>query len=341
VLAFFLGRLYLDFRAEQPLVAAIRQQGGTPVLAPLANPADERLFKKVFSPSLPLHECGWLTRAFAGLSRRVIGVEYTNTHLTSKDLEVLAKMRWLTTITFAGSRLDDDSLVSLGKAPRLDGVDFSNMPVSRGTLASIGRMQRLLFLSFRDVDLDPADLVSLRQLSALHSLSIFHSRTFNDIAFEHIGQIRTLYMLRCSEVDITDEGLRHLSGLTKLAWLDIESSEITGSGLIYLKALPVLRDLSLARCAVTDDALACLKDFPNLTGVDLQGETITDAAAPHLAAIPGLARVSVVNTRMSVECRRWLRNVRKDATFYDSDGDAMFWVDAASQPAATLPSSAE
>lgn len=286
------GNLYWHWRAEQPIIAAIRQQGGIARVDPLANPSHRWLFSSLLATRLPWHESSGIAEVILGLSPRVFDVEYTSTSLTSADLGVLPALPWLKSVCFVGTRLSDSALGPLSRAERLERLFFARMSLSKEDIACIGRIRGLQLIRLREVNLlDGADLADLRELPALSELSLYGD-PIDDGVLQQIGQISTLRRLYIASPHITDEGLRHLAGLAALDTLTIESAQITGSGLHYLKGLPVLRRLTLFGCPVVDDGLESLKDWPSLEELRLNGTRITDAAAKHLAAVRTLTSVS-------------------------------------------------
>lgn len=116
-------------------------------------------------------------------------------------------------------------------------------------------------------------------------------------AYEALGRIRTLTVLKLGKTGATDDDLKPLASLAQLADLDLRRNEITAKGLLHLANLRDIQrfgwspDPKAEKGGFTEIA----KLFPNLSALGLsRSNGARDGHYEGIISLPALRKVSIV-----------------------------------------------
>jgi len=196
---------------------------------------------------------------------QVVAVEASEGQLRDADLEHLARLPALETLSICGGKVTSAGLAHL---------------------KDLGSLQRL-YLS--RVSLTDEGLKHLSGLTGLVSLSL-ENTGITGKGLKHLGNLKNLEVLNLAENPIDDEALAHLKRLRRLDTITLRNTRVSGDGLVHLKPLKRLRVLNLNGCAIADESLDYLGGLKELRMLYLRGSNATDDAVARLKnQIPGLA----------------------------------------------------
>ncbi len=284
------GWYYRGWRAEQPLIAQIRKEGGK-VNTTFAGPR-------------------WVTRL---LNRRVQFV-----------------LDRVYQVEIVDANLDDAALQRLRALPELGSVMLLRSTICRDGLRLLKAIRQMRNLSLLDCPLDGIGLQHLKDIPGLRMFYLMASpgstapkpdyrfladlkqvedtwitTPLDDTDLQYVGQMTALRQLRfapepaLSRQPISDAGLAQLAGLTQLRQLNLAFIPVTGPGLTALQSMSSLESLSLPYTHLTDEGLVHIKGLKNLQSLSLSGTNITDAGLPNLAGLARLRTLTLYKTAVS------------------------------------------
>lgn len=313
--AVWIGMLAKHARDQRDAIRRIAQLGGTVVydhessraLALSAKPIPQRE-----PPGWP-----WLRTLLGGeYFETVVGVRIIDPFVDDHDLELLSKLRGLTSLTLASDRITDAGLQHLRRLHPL-----REFTLTHSRVTNVG-------------------LQFLTGCPELQSLEIANNRRIDDRALEHIKPLTALTELNLSGTAISLGGVSELTALTDLAILKLNHTAVDDHAISRLARLNRLTTLDLTGCQVTGPGLVALRDaLPkckvvgdiwNLAGLkslrfrnngviwptlvesqidsiaslrlkllDLAGSAVTDADLPPLYALDGIQAIDLRRTLVS------------------------------------------
>lgn len=197
--------------------------------------------------------------------KHLVGVSLRNTGITNPGISGLLPLKnQLQVLDLYGTRIDDNSLKTIGALIELRELDLGVTRVSS------------------------PGLVALKPLKKLRVLEL-SGRRINDSATTAIASLPSLVQLSLPGTRVTDNGMAALASLSRLKALGLSGTRIEGHSLDKLAALPDLACLDLADTDVTGDSIARLTAFRQLKALNLENcPLIVDASTVHLARLTSL-----------------------------------------------------
>ena len=119
---------------------------------------------------------------------------------------------------------------------------WDNKYITPEAMKSIKKLRRLHTLYLDGVLNSEEGIAHLKELPQLRELLIGDFRdesTITNAALRHVGEMKSLQLLRIHSASVTDEGLIHLEGLSQLKELSLDNTKATPDGVQQLqRALP-------------------------------------------------------------------------------------------------------
>jgi Leucine-rich repeat (LRR) protein len=160
-------------------------------------------------------------------------------------------------------KMDDATLVAVGRLSRLERLDIATSSVTDFGLANLEALKRLRYLDLAATQVSDAGLMHLKGLASL---------TFLDLNATQVG----------------DVGLLNLKGLTRLETLCLRHTIVSDAGLVHVTGMDHLKLLDLSDTMVGDAGMAHLSGLTSLQLLCLGDTRVSDAGLPHLTALPKL-----------------------------------------------------
>jgi Leucine-rich repeat (LRR) protein len=197
--------------------------------------------------------------------KHLVGISLRNTRITNSALSSLLSLKnQLQVLDLYGTRIDDNSLKTVGALTELRELDLGVTRVTSPGLTA---------------------LTSLKKLRVLE----LSGRRINDSATIAIGQLPSLVQLSLPGTRVTDKGLSALTTLSHLKALGLAGTRIEGGTLDKLAVLPDLVCLDLADTDITGDSVGKLSAFRMLKALNLENcPLVVDASTTHLARLTSL-----------------------------------------------------
>jgi hypothetical protein len=234
-----------------------------------------------------------------------------------KDLKVLAGKGRLSadakSFHAADSRSQFEPLVpgDMAVISNIGPLEFLALkgPITDEMFQEMKPMPNLGLLQVLDSHITDEGLEHLVHFPKLKSFSMFPTRLTGRglVHLRHTPQLERLEI----RTSLGDEVLEHLAPLTELNELII-NAPITDAGLERLPLLPKLRSLWLNDPSVTGPGIAHLTKQPELVALSLGSSTVDDRAIDAVANLPQLKSVYLRLTRISVEGKARLKELRPD-----------------------------
>ena len=169
---------------------------------------------------------------------KVLGVKAQLSPLvTNETLQHLTRLPNLESVSFLGcSKLNDSSLVELGKLHALRELSLVDMPISDKGLAELKALKQLQALTLTRNRLNGSGLGSLAGLQHLTSLALDFNR-LNPSAFPQLAELKSLQNLSLNGVSVGLADLRPLAQLPRLKVLSLGSTGLSNQSLSELRAV--------------------------------------------------------------------------------------------------------
>lgn len=166
-------------------------------------------------------------------------------------------------------------------------------------LAAVARFSTVeeLWLTNFVTKIDDEDLIALRDLGALHMLSLY-SANIGDAGLAHVAGLPLTY-LNVSGSRVGDAGLAHLATMTTLRDLDLTSTAVTDAAGAHLAVLKRLERLTLRSTAIGDRTLKHLATLGQLRALELSRTKVTDAGLAHLATLTRLEELHLDRAKIT------------------------------------------
>jgi hypothetical protein len=166
-------------------------------------------------------------------------------------------------------------------------------------------------LSPHDAAIDIGVIDLLNEVKQLHL-----SDPITDDDLTRLPKLPELEYLSLSMLEpISDRGLSCLDRMPNLKLLQVSAGNLTAKGFAHIGSRHKLAGVIMAHCEFSEDALVHLADLPGLTNIILQDCPISDAAVPYLARLHGLKRLNIVNTNITSEGAKKLRDALPKCRF--------------------------
>ncbi|MBS2008943.1 MAG: serine/threonine protein kinase [Cyanobacteria bacterium SZAS TMP-1] len=150
-------------------------------------------------------------------------------------LQHLARQKWLTTLDFGESDIDNNAVLELDKLPHLIGISFRRSPVTGSGLARLKILKQLNFIEFCDCS-DATGLINaLARGSNVKQMFLSGSRLTNK-DFKTLSKITGLQALQINKQAVTAADLAALAPLKTLKTLYMDSCNVS-----FKEAMPSLR----------------------------------------------------------------------------------------------------
>jgi serine/threonine protein kinase len=253
-----------------------------------------------------------------------------NASVTDEVFEHLARLRALSILPLAGTRVTGRGLHRLQSTACLKRLFLDNTQVNDATLEEIKGFKVLELLWLSGTPVTDAGLEQLSGLVTLKSLGLNETRVtgpglkhlqgmkslealtlgstpLNDKGLEYVGQIKSLRQLAVHATGVTDAGLAHLKGLVNLTDL-LARAQVSDAGLEHLQALPLER-LHVGWSKVTSRGAA---KFKGLTYLEIPGEQVND----ELTALTELESLRLVGARPTEGALRHLARLPNLKSLY-------------------------
>jgi serine/threonine protein kinase len=169
---------------------------------------------------------------------RVLGVRAQLSPLvTNETLQTLTRLPNLESASFHGcSKLNDSSLVELGKLHSLQELSLVDLPISDRGLADLKALKQLRSLTLTRNRLNGSGLSSLAGLHKLTFLALDFNR-LNSSAFQQLAQLKSLQNLSLNGVSVGLADLRRLAQLPSLKVLSLGSTGLSSQSLSELRSI--------------------------------------------------------------------------------------------------------
>jgi len=216
--------------------------------------------------------------------------------VTDKGLSVLAQMKSLENLEIISRNATDASIEKLAQCPRLKSLSLQNTPITEAALSNLSKIKTLTGLSFWNTNINGRGFSFLKELPKLTDLS-FMSENFTEDSTLHLGQIKTLKVLRLQYIgfDFDDETIANLSNLVSLKNLSfvVQSPHrflFTDAGMAHFGKLKSLEHLYINDCSnITDEGLKHFEGLSSLKDLRLDKSKVTMAGVARLKRkIPGV-----------------------------------------------------
>jgi len=246
---------------------------------------------------------GKVTRDEARPGKPVIGIDFTSTKVTDKELKKLIAFEQLAKLYLDRTQLTDETVKALsevgllhtlsqarskkGEQPRnaseVYSLDLEGTEVTNEVLTKLKGLKRLVILNLIDTRVAGAGLKDLKDFKHLTEVSLQGTKV-TDATLKALSEVGLLHILTqargkdhkrprdAGEVieldlyncEVTDEGLKELRDLKQLTFLDLSLTKISDDGLKELKEFKRLNTLILHDIKLTKEAVADLqKALPN------------------------------------------------------------------------------
>jgi len=216
--------------------------------------------------------------------------------VTDKGMSVLAQMKSLENLEISSRNITDAGIEELSQCPRLKSLSLQNTPITEAALLNLSKIKTLTALSFCRTQISGKGLSALKELPKLTDLS-FMSENFAEDSTLHIGQIKTLKVLRLQYIDFDfdDKTIANLSNLVSLTTLNfvVQSPHrflFTDAGMAHFGKLKSLEHLYISDCSnITDEGLKHFEGLSSLKQLRLDKSKVTMAGVNRLKQkIPGV-----------------------------------------------------
>jgi hypothetical protein len=216
--------------------------------------------------------------------------------VTDKSMSVLAQMKSLENLEIMSRNVTNAGIEKLSQCPRLKTLSLQNTPITEATLSHLSKIKTLTGLSFWNTNINGKGLSFLKELPKLTDLS-FMSENFTEDSTLHIGQVKTLKVLRLQYLsfDFDDKTIANLSNLVSLKTLSITVGSpqrllFTDAGMAHFSKLVSLENLHINDCPnITDEGLKHFENLTSLRQLNLDKSKVTMAGVARLKEkIPGV-----------------------------------------------------
>lgn len=216
--------------------------------------------------------------------------------VTDKSMPVLAQMKSLENLEISSRNVTDGGIEKLAQCPHLKSLSLQNMPITEAALSNLSKIKTLTSLSFWNTNINGKGFSFLKELPQLTDLR-FTSENFAEDSTLHIGQIKTLKVLRLQYIDFDfdDKTIANLSNLVSLTTLNfvVQSPHrflFTDAGMAHFGKLKSLEHLYISDCSnITDEGLKHFEGLSLLKELRLDKSKVTMAGVARLKEkIPGV-----------------------------------------------------
>jgi hypothetical protein len=162
---------------------------------------------------------------------------------TDETMQLLEQFPALREFELLRSDVTDRGVSQLEHCPEMHHLSFwDNKYITPEAMKSIKKLRRLHTLYLDGVLNSEEGIAHLKELPQLRELLIGDFRdesTITNAALRHVGEMKSLQLLRIHSASVTDEGLIHLEGLSQLKELSLDNTKATPDGVQQLqRALP-------------------------------------------------------------------------------------------------------
>jgi len=188
--------------------------------------------------------------------------------ITSEQIEMIAKLEDLNTLSLDFTTVDDDDIRKLSSLKKLQLISLNYTGVTGESLESLSLLKNLFHVSLVACDVQNEHLAALIKMPSVGELRLRLTKV-TDAGLKHLRERKKLYLLHLDDCQITDAGLASLGDLPDIRSLslsktirysDDKQSALTDKCVDYLISLETLRDLTISDSQLTEEGLQRLRD---------------------------------------------------------------------------------
>lgn len=216
------------------------------------------------------------------------------------QLEILAGLTNLTTLTIQNTPLTESELELIGSLTSLQQLTLSNCGLS--TIEPLGALTDLRYLDLGNNTI--RNIQALSNLSGITELKLQHN-VLTDLG--NLTGMKDLTKLDISYNSLTS--LAPIANLTDLVWLDANHNQLSGSA--GVGTLTALEYLNLSFNAISD--ISPLASCVNITELNISNNALTEINA--VTALMNMVKLNFSNNEVY-----WLPEFAKDCALVTIDG---------------------
>ncbi len=208
------------------------------------------------------------------------------------DLQCLAAIDSLTSLTIHRSQLTNDGLRHLKSLTKLEKLDLSENAINDEGLKHLAGLTNLQVLGLEKTQITGVGLPHLAQLQKLRGLNLSHSQlTGNGLA--NLPVLSSLESFLAAETKIDNNGMTAFLRTPKLTSLYLGNTLVDDIGLSCIAGLTNLNHLHLNATKVNDAGLIPLGKLTNLQFLGLDHTNVQGEGLLHLGTLTNLKDLSV------------------------------------------------
>lgn len=255
----------------------------------------------------------------------------TDTKLTDADMEQLALLPGLASLTFSGNpnitgdcfgvlkdlpklysltlmkngiQLGAGGLKALAQLEHMTVLHLNGVQCTDNALADVGGIKTLVQLTLKGMDeITPRGLKGLRGLKTLNALTIDDCEKFDDGLWEQL-KLPSVRQLTIVKLDVTGKGLASVVGdLSELMHLSVRDCPgLLSRGVIRFSNWKNLSNLEISRCGDVDEKnLAEIAKCQKVYSVTLFADEVSPEGLTHLSKMKSLTRLQAMGCKITLK----------------------------------------